>query len=43
MGLAKEGTVTDAGVAHRQALEDKLDQLAASAWQHLEKPKQALC
>ncbi|MAW92835.1 MAG: hypothetical protein CL423_05705 [Acidimicrobiaceae bacterium] len=38
-GLAKEGTVTDAGVAHRQALEDKLDQLAASAWQHLGETK----
>ncbi len=34
-GFAHGGEVTDSGIAHRQALEDRLDDLTASAWQHL--------
>jgi hypothetical protein len=34
-GLARDGQVNDAGVAHRQALEDRLDELCAVAWQAL--------
>ncbi len=34
-GLAEDGVVTEAGIAHRQELEDRLDDLTAGAWQHL--------
>ncbi|MEY2957542.1 MAG: hypothetical protein RLZZ01_110 [Actinomycetota bacterium] len=34
-GLASDGRVNTAGVAHRQALEDRLDDLCAPGWQHL--------
>lgn len=34
-GLAKDGAVTAAGIAHRQELEDRLDDLTVGAWQHL--------
>jgi hypothetical protein len=34
-GLAVDGAVTSAGIAHRQALEDRLDELCAPGWQHL--------
>ena len=34
-GLADDGEVTAAGIAHRQELEDRLDDLTAAAWQHL--------
>jgi hypothetical protein len=34
-GLADDGVVTDAGVAHRQELEDRLDHLCSPAWEHL--------
>ncbi len=34
-GLAVDGTVTDAGIAYRQELEDRLDRLCAPAWQAL--------
>jgi hypothetical protein len=34
-GLALDGAVTEAGIAHRQTLEDRLDDLTAGAWQHL--------
>ncbi len=34
-GYARDGVVTEAGIAHRQALEDLLDDLTASAWRHL--------
>lgn len=35
-GLAVDGAVTDAGVAYRQGLEDRLDHLASVAWRHLD-------
>ncbi len=34
-GLADDGQVNEAGRAHRQRLEDRLDHLAAGAWRHL--------
>jgi hypothetical protein len=34
-GLADDGPVNEAGRAHRQRLEDRLDHLAAGAWRHL--------
>ena len=34
-GLAKEEVVTEAGVAYRQSLEDKLDDMSSLAWRHL--------
>jgi Helix-turn-helix family len=34
-GLARDGTVNDAGVEYRQRLEDRLDDLASAAWRHL--------
>jgi len=34
-GLATDGEVNEAGIAHRQALEDRLDDLSAAAWQLL--------
>lgn len=34
-GFARDGVVTEAGIAHRQGLEDHLDALAAAAWRHL--------
>lgn len=34
-GLAAGGAVNQAGVDHRQSLEDRLDDLAAVAWRHL--------
>jgi hypothetical protein len=34
-GLAADGMVNDAGVAYRQELEDRLDDLSAEAWRHL--------
>jgi hypothetical protein len=34
-GLATDGTVNEAGVAYRQELEDRLDDLSAVAWRHL--------
>ncbi len=34
-GLALDGVVTESGVAHRQLLEDRLDDLAAAAWRQL--------
>jgi hypothetical protein len=34
-GYAEDGVVTDAGIAHRQALEDLLDDLTTAAWRHL--------
>jgi hypothetical protein len=33
--LAADGTLTDAGRAHRQWVEDRTDQLAVAPWQHL--------
>ena len=33
--LASDGTLTDAGRAHRQWVEDRTDQLAVAPWQHL--------
>ena len=33
--LAKAGTVNDAGLAYRQDLEDRLDDLSSAAWRHL--------
>jgi hypothetical protein len=34
-GYARAGVVTDAGIAHRQELEDRLDDLTTPAWRHL--------
>ncbi len=34
-GYAADGVVTEAGIAHRQELEDRLDDMTAAAWQHL--------
>jgi hypothetical protein len=34
-GFARDGVVTESGVAHRQALEDRLDDLTVHAWQQL--------
>ena len=34
-GLANEETVTDSGIAYRQLLEDRLDNLASLAWRNL--------
>lgn len=34
-GLADEGVVNDAGIAYRQQLEDRLDDLSTAAWRHL--------
>jgi hypothetical protein len=34
-GWAEDGVVTDAGIAHRQEPEDRLDDLTAAAWRHL--------
>jgi hypothetical protein len=34
-GLVVDGLVNEAGVAYRQSLEDRLDDLAAAAWRHL--------
>ena len=34
-GLAVDGVVNDEGIAYRQRLEDRLDDLAAAAWRHL--------
>ncbi len=34
-GFALNGAVTEAGIAHRQALEDRLDDLASAAWREL--------
>lgn len=34
-GLAADGAVTERGIVYRQSLEDRLDDLAALAWQHL--------
>ncbi len=34
-GLAEEGVVNDAGIAYRQQLEDRLDDLSTAAWRHL--------
>ncbi len=34
-GFAQDGVVTEAGIAHRQELEDRLDDLTAAAWRHL--------
>ena len=34
-GLANEEVVTESGVAYRQSLEDKLDDMSALAWKHL--------
>lgn len=38
-GLASDGVVNAAGIAHRKALEDRLDELAARAWRHLGEPQ----
>jgi len=38
-GLATDGVVNERGIAHRKALEDRLDQLAAGAWRHLGSPR----
>lgn len=37
-GLATDGAVDAAGLAYRQHLEDRLDQLCAKAWKHLGEP-----
>lgn len=34
-GFAKDGIVTEVGIAHRQGQENRLDDLTAAAWQHL--------
>jgi hypothetical protein len=34
-GFVRDGVVTAQGIAHRQALENRLDDLTAAAWQHL--------
>ena len=34
-GLAEDHIVNDAGIAYRQALEDRLDDLSTAAWRHL--------
>lgn len=34
-GFARDGAVTGSGIAHRQELEDRLDDLTAPAWRHL--------
>lgn len=34
-GFAHDGVVNAAGIAHRQALEDRLDDLTSVAWRHL--------
>ena len=34
-GFVRDGAVTAEGIAHRQELEDQLDDLTARAWQHL--------
>jgi len=34
-GLATDGVVNEAGVAYRQELEDRLDDLCTAAWRHL--------
>ena len=34
-GLAEGDRVTAAGIAYRQQLEDRLDELASKAWRHL--------
>ena len=33
-GLANEETVTESGVAYRQSLENKLDDISSLAWRH---------
>lgn len=38
-GLAEDGGVAEAGIAHRQELEDKLDEATALAWKYLGKKK----
>lgn len=43
-GLASDGRVNAAGIAHRQAIEDRLDDLCAVGWQHFGAPATvALC
>ncbi|MDH3705458.1 MAG: hypothetical protein OES57_05290 [Acidimicrobiia bacterium] len=34
-GLAEQGAVTEAGIAHRASLEDRLDRLCSAAWRDL--------
>lgn len=34
-GLATDGAINERGIAHRQALEDRLDDLTVTPWQHL--------